>query len=284
MLLRVVMVVYIRALMHSCFPNTHAVSAEEDSKSIQTLAKELEDVATKWLEVGLYLKMRPDPLDAIQHPPGQDTTETKFQKILLYWMKNGEKSYRTWGSLKKAVERCGNVALVNRISRRKDYVEESKGTCMFIFNFREGFMTQFMTCLLNSFSTLLRIVCLNTTQLYEMLEQLQPQWRELADGLRIPIWIRRKIDGKVTLKQCLTDVFEDWIVGTPKEATFEVLIRALDASMVGDHALAMKASENVTILKLLIVPETEPGLHIHSGTYTTTFLTNAKGRIPLKFI
>lgn len=92
-----------------------------------------------------------------------------------------------------------------------------------------------------------------------MLEQLEAQWKELADGLRIPIWISRAIDGKVTVKQCLTDVFEVWIVNPAKEATFEVLIRALDTSMVANHALALKASENVNILKLLIVPDTEPG-------------------------
>ena len=125
-------------MQHSCcclvnahalarFP-MHAVTAVEDSQSIQTLAKELEDVATKWFELGLRLRLQPDPLDAIQYNPGQDTTDRKFWKILLYWTKEGKESYRTWGALAKAVGGCGNVALADRIRDRKDYVEGSKGT------------------------------------------------------------------------------------------------------------------------------------------------------------
>lgn len=130
------------ARTHSRFP-IHAVTAEKNSVSIQTLAEELEDVATKWFEVGLQLRLRPDPLDAMRYSPGQDTPATKLRKILLYWMKEGKNDDRTWGALAKAVERCRNVALADRIRRRKDYEKGSMGK--FSFNFRESSMIRFMT-------------------------------------------------------------------------------------------------------------------------------------------
>ena len=118
--------------MCCCVSLSNAVLA--DDESVQTLAEKLKEVAPWWRELGVQLKWSPYVLDEFTFNSGMELAAKSFEKILLYWIGNGEEDTRTWGFLAMAVEKSSNRALARQIRHRNDYEEGSKGISIFSWN------------------------------------------------------------------------------------------------------------------------------------------------------
>ena len=117
---------------------SNAVSAdlEKITKTLNVLQRKLKQVTHDWWQLGLQLKQQPSPLDGFKANPEKDSIQTKFAKMLQYWLNTGEGEYRTWGALAKAVDDLGNKALGTKIRNSKHYREHSAGRskilCVFL--------------------------------------------------------------------------------------------------------------------------------------------------------
>ena len=130
----------------------------------------------------------------------------------------------------------------------------------------------------------LYIVIPNVEQLAKLLEQLQANWTRLATNLCIPHWIIDGINGKITVSECLEDVLKNWITNSNdlEKPTFEVLVRALESSAVGNRLLANQISKDVEVLQLLRVSEKDAGcLYMYSQPFRVLASTSLYSKVLL---
>ena len=89
--------------------------------------EKLEEVTSKWYELGLELRLSLKELDDIKSKPKRVPEQEKFKDMLTYWIQHGKPNTRTWGFLATAVEKSGNRALAERIKKRGDYKQGEEG-------------------------------------------------------------------------------------------------------------------------------------------------------------